>query len=204
VRRLQIALGCGGVLADFTRGALRVVEEVTGRHYKPIDVTEFDFTKALRLSDREADEVKTVISSRRGFATALAPYPGARQGVRRLRDLGEVFCVTCPWDSNPWWRAERDSWLALHFGIDVVHHAEDKSAYPADVFVDDRPKHVRAWSATWPGRVAVLWRTLYNTAETVPIDAHSIGTWEELYQVVRETFDSAARPAPQLRRGESR
>ena len=193
MRKLQIALDVDGVIADFTAGALRVVEEVTGRQYDPVDVTEFDFTKALDLSTSETREVKTIIGSRRGFCASLAPYPGARQGVRRLRDLGEVFCVTSPWDS-PWWREERETWLALHFGIDRVHHAVDKSVYAADVFVDDRSDHVRAWAAAWlrfwpPSRsscAAVLWRTPHNTFEAVPDGAHSIESWDALYEVARE------------------
>jgi len=193
MRRIEIAIDSDGVLSNFTAGALRVVEEVTGRRYAEADVTEFDFTKALDLSPREAREVKAVIGSRRGFAASLAPYPHARQGVRRLRELGEVFCVTSPWDTNPWWRAERESWLAMHVGIDVVHHAEDKTTYAADVFVDDRSKHVRAWAHAWPGRTAVLWRTAHNTSEAVPFGAHSIGSWDALYQLALET---ALRPGP--------
>ena len=193
MRRIEIAIDCDGVLSNFTAGALRLVEEVTGRRYAEAAVTEFDFTKALDLSPREAREVKAVIGARRGFAASLAPYPHARQGVRRLRELGTVFCVTSPWDTNPWWRAERESWLAMHVGIDVVHHAEDKTTYAADVFVDDRSKHVRAWTHAWPGCTAVLWRTAHNTSEAVPVGAHSIGSWDALYQLA---LDTALRPGP--------
>lgn len=186
MRRLKLALDCDGVLSMFTEGALVIVEEVTGRHYESVDVTEFDFTKALGLSASEASAVKRAIGSRRGFCASLAPYPQARQGVRRLRELGEVFCVTSPWDTNSWWRAERESWLALHFGIDRVHHASDKSTYEADVFVDDKSSHVRDWAAAWPGRAAVFWRTPHNSSEPVPVGAHSTGSWDALYQVARE------------------
>lgn len=183
MRKLKLALDCDGFLANFAAGVLSVVEEVTGRHYDLTDIGEFDFAKALGLSASESRAVKEAIGSRRGFCASLAPYPLARQGVRRLRELGDVVCVTSPWDTNPWWRAERESWLALHFGIDVVHHADDKTGYEADVFVDDRAKHVRAWSSAWPGRTAVFWRTLHNTSEVVPVGAHSIGSWDALYDL---------------------
>lgn len=186
MRKILLALDCDGILSDFTSGALKIVEEITGRRYSPSDVHEFDFTKALGLSADESRAVKAVISERRGFAASLVPYPDARQGVRRLRELGDVFCVTSPWDSNSWWRDERSAWLAMHFGIDRVHHAEDKSGYEADVFVDDRSKHVRAWSSMWPGRTAVFWRTPHNTSEVVPAGAHSISSWDGLYQTARE------------------
>ena len=195
MRRLKIAIDCDGVLADFTMGALKVVEQVTGRRYSWADVTAFDFTRALDLSAAESHDVKAIISSRQGFCASLAPYPKARDGVRRLRELGEVFCVTSPWDSNPWWRDERTSWLALHFGIDTVHHAEDKSPFEADVFVDDRSKHVRAWSSAWPGRTAVFWRTPHNTSEAVPAGAWSVSSWTSLYDIAHEASLGPAQPA---------
>jgi hypothetical protein len=177
-------LDCDGLLADFISAALVIVEEVTGRRHLPAEVKVFDFTVALGLSPQEASAVKRAIGSRRGFAAGLEPYPEAIQGVQRIRELGEVFCVTSPWDSNPWWREEREAWLVDHFGIDTVHHAEDKRGYPADVFVDDRSKHVEAWGKTWPNGHAVLWRTLHNGTEPVPTGAHSAGSWDELYQLV--------------------
>jgi 5'(3')-deoxyribonucleotidase len=186
VKQLKIALDCDGLLSDFISGVLRIVEELIGKRFEPADVTEFDFAKSLGLSAREARDVKKAIGSRCGFAASLTPYPKARQGVRRLRELGEVVCVTTPWDSNPWWRSERDSWLALHFGIDRVHHAIDKTIYEADVFVDDKVSHVRDWAAVWPNRTAVFWRTPHNTSEPVPFGAHSTGSWDALYEIARE------------------
>jgi len=192
---LRLALDCDGVLADFSSGALRVVEEVTGKRFAPADITMWDFTLALGLSASEASAVKKAIGAKRGFAASLMPYPHARQGVRRLRELGEVYCVTSPWDSNAWWRAERDSWLALHFGIDRVHHAGDKTSYEADVFVDDKSSHVRDWLSAWPGRAAVFWRTPHNTSESVPAGAHSTGSWDALYEIAREAALGPVQPS---------
>lgn len=195
MRKLLIALDVDGVLADFTSGALRVVAEVTGKSFYPVDVTAFDFTKVLGLPTDEAVAVKKAIGARRGFAASLAPYPHARQGVCRLRELGEVFCVTSPWDSNAWWKSERESWLALHFGIDRVHHAIDKTGYEADIFVDDKSSHVCDWLAAWPGRTAVLWRTPHNTSETVPYGAHATSSWDALYQLALEAALGTVQPS---------
>lgn len=194
MRVISTALGCDGVLADFWTGALRLIEEVTGKKFDPATVTDHDFTKVLDLTAQEISQVQHAISTRRGFAVALPPYPQARQGVRRLRQLGSVFCVTAPGESSHGWREERESWLALHFGIDHVHHAENGDTYPeADVFVDAQAKHVRAWLDTWPGRTAVFWQTPHNLREAVPHGAHSTCSWEKLYQIARE---AAFRPAP--------
>ena len=195
MRKLTFALDCDGILANFTAGVLVIVEEVTGKRFTPADVTVFDFTKALGLSTTEAVAVKKTLGTRRGFTASLPPYPEARQGVRRLRELGEVFCVTHPWESNQWWRAERDSWLAMHFGIDVVYHDDNKTGYEADVFVDDKSSHVRDWLSAWPGRTAVFWRTPHNISETVPYGAHSTGSWDALYQIAREAALGPVQPS---------
>ena len=195
MKKLLIAIDCDGVLSNFTAGALVIVEEVTGKRFEPADVTVFDFAKALGLTADEAIAVKKAIGKRRGFAASLPAYPAARQGVRRLREMGDVFCVTSPWDSNAWWCSERESWLALHFGIDRVHHASDKSTYEADVFVDDKSSHVRDWLSAWPGRTAVFWRAPHNMSESVPWGAHSISSWDALYQIARETALGPVQPS---------
>jgi 5'(3')-deoxyribonucleotidase len=188
MRVISIALGCDGVLADFCTGTLRLIEKVTGKKFDTSAVTGRDFTTSLGLNAHESHEVNKALGEYQGFAASLPRYPQARQGVRRLRTLGKVFCVTTPYEANRWWRAERESWLALHFGIDHVHHADndDKTLYEADVFVDDNSDHIRRWLATWPGRAAVFWRTSQNTGERVPPGAHATESWEDLYQIARE------------------
>jgi hypothetical protein len=194
VKKLSIILDCDGVLSDFVAGMLPLVEEVTGKRFTHADVTKFNFTEALCLTPVEGAAVKKLIGSRRGFAASLPPYPNARQGVRRLRELGDIIAVTTPWDSNPWWRTERDSWLALHFGIDIVKHAVDKSGYDGDLFVDDHSSHVRDWLSMRPDRTAVFWRTPHNTAESVPAGAHSTSSWDALYQIAHDAARGPAQP----------
>jgi 5'(3')-deoxyribonucleotidase len=193
-----MALDADGFLRNFTAGALLIVEEVTGKKFTLADVTAFNFTKALGLSDSEAREVMKAITARRGFVRSLPPYPEARQGVRRLRELGDVFCVTAPWDGpsgiNPWWCDESEAWLALHFGIDRVYHEADKAKHGADLFVDDRSSNVRDWLSAWPYRTAVFWRTAHNTSESVPSGAHSTGSWDALYEIARETALGPVQP----------
>lgn len=192
MRMISIALGCNGVLADFTAGVLRLIQEVTGKKFDAAAVTDRDFTSVLGLSTHEAEEVRRALNARRGFVTSLPRYPQARQGVRRLRTLGKVFCVTTPLDSNIWWRDECESWLALHFGIDHVHHTDndDKTPYEADLFVDDDAAHVHQWLAAWPGRTAVFWRNPHNRQKIVPRGARISESWEDLYQIAKEVARS--------------
>jgi hypothetical protein len=172
---------------------------VTGKTFTPADVTMFNFTKALDLSDADGREVMKRITERRGFVTSLPPYEKARQGLGRMRELGDVICVTSPWEgpfgSNPWWRAESEAWLALHFGIDHVEHAHDKSSFPGDFFVDDRSKNVRAWLSSHPHGCGVFWQTPHNTTEAVPAGAHATGSWDALYQIAHEFARGPKQPS---------
>ncbi|HSX22328.1 MAG TPA: hypothetical protein VLE97_06085 [Gaiellaceae bacterium] len=198
MKKLSMILDADGVLRNFTAGALVVVREVTGKTFSAADVTAFNFTKALGLSDDDAREVMKRITERRGFVTALPPYEKARQGVRRLRELGEVTCVTSPWEgpfgSNPWWRDESEAWLALHFGIDCVEHAHDKADFSGDLFVDDRSKNVRAWLSAHPHGCAVFWQTPHNTTEAVPAGSHATGSWDALYEIARDFARGPVQP----------
>lgn len=188
MRTISIALGCNGILTDFTTGVLRLIQEVTGKKFDASTISTHDFPTTLGLDIQETSKVQEALSARRGFVMSLPRYPQARQGVRRLHALGKVFCITTPWASNIWWREERESWLALHFGIDHVHHADnnDKTPYEADVFVDANADHVRKWLAAWPGRTAVFWRDPHNTHEILPRGAHTTESWENLYQITKE------------------
>lgn len=187
MRRLTIALYVEGVLANFLASALVVVKEVTGKRHEDPAVKGLDFLEELGLSQKEKVAIKKAIGSRWGFAAELDPYPASFAGAQRLRKWGEVFCVTSPWKSNPWWKAERDAWCVRYFGINVVHHTEDKTGYAADIFVDDKFSNVRAWREAWPARVAVFWRTPQNSAEAAPAGASLIDSWDALYAVARKT-----------------
>jgi 5'(3')-deoxyribonucleotidase len=183
-----VALDSDGILSDFTSGALRIVERVLGRRHVPADVTMFDFTKALGLSPKEAKLVKDEIGKTRGFAAGLAVYPGAVDGVRRLREIADVHVVTSPWNSNETWYSEREEWLYRNFGIghDHVTHTSAKYIADTDVLIDDKASHVAAWLEVHPDRVGAFWRTPHNTSEAVPVGAHSITSWDAIVALVEE------------------
>jgi len=185
---MRIALDSDGLLSNFTAGALRVIEQVTGKRWRETDVDRFDFCKALALSYDETRRVKEAIRTSDSFCSTLDVYPGAIAGVRQLRELGDVHVVTSPWPGSASWQQERTDWLCYHFAIpaDHVHHENEKHDFEADVFVDDHAPHVRAWLERWPGRCGVFWRTPHNTGEPVPWTAHSISSWSRLVSIVEE------------------
>jgi 5'(3')-deoxyribonucleotidase len=194
-RRPIVLLDCDGVLADFVSAMLRVVYEVTGEAYRPEQVTEFDFCRALGLGPTDAGNVMLAISGRRKFCARLVTYPGARDGVRRLREVADVYIVTSPWNSNETWTSEREWWLQHYFDIPHgrVIHASAKHLVRGDVFVDDKTSIVATWQRWNPDGLALRWNTPHNQRD--PWDGRSTSSWDELIELVAaRSGNPAGRP----------
>lgn len=189
--RPRVLLDCDGVLSRFMDGALALINDLLGTGYVIDDVTEFDFSRALGLRPDVAAAVKRRIGQAPGFAAELEIYPGAVDGVRRLREVAEVYIVTSPWNSNPTWCHDREWWLDKHFGIKHAHvlHTSAKHLVRGDVFVDDKTSSCEAWRDAWPGGIAVQWRTPHNRRDAWL--GISTGNWDELIGIVERAAKSA-------------
>lgn len=154
-----------GVLADFVAGYLAVVEFVAGRKHTHAEVTQFDIGAALGFTPEQSAAIKRGIST--GFATALAPLPGAVEGFGRLEEIADVYIVTSPWNSCPTWTHEREQWLKRYFGVTSsrVLHGSAKHLVRGDVLIDDKTETIVKWSAAHPGKTAVLWESPWNVRD---------------------------------------
>lgn len=150
-KRPVIGLDVDGVVADLVTRLLESVFERTGRRVHPDEVRRFD----LRQTLGDDWEVADAILSAPGFASSLQAYPGALEGVERLRRFGRVVFVTTPYARSESWSYDRCAWLARHAGAtskDVVL-LEDKTLFGGDVLIDDAPAQLEAWVRT--GRPAI-------------------------------------------------
>ncbi len=110
----------------------------------------------------EVERLKLAIKSP-GFVLSIEATEGAREAVRRLREIAPVRVVTTPWPGAPYWEDERRLALAEHYEIaphDVVF-VEDKSVIPGRALLEDHVENAHSW-ARRQGRPAILWDMFHN------------------------------------------
>lgn len=159
--RFFILLDCDGILSDFITAALKIVRLKTGKQFKHDDITQWDIFKSIGMP--EMWKTLHEVANRKGWCAKLKPYPGAQEGVQRLKDMGEIYIVTSPL-STSYWCLERTQWCEKHFGLGKpnVIHTEAKHMVRGNVLVDDKPENVQAWKAVNPDGLAILWDANYN------------------------------------------
>lgn len=164
-------LDCDGVLGDFTGRFAERLMETWGFDLRDEDITTFDHSTVPNWQPRFWDLLKEP-----GFVAEMKPLPGARAAVETLRGLGEVLCVTSPFDGAPHWMNERVEWLKHHMGFnhkDVIH-THRKDLIRGDILVDDRYEH--AWD--FPGK-GLLFDRPWNQGET----KWRVFSWDDVLQI---------------------
>lgn len=176
--RPVVLVDCDGVIADFHRPTLRLIEEEFGLQHNLDDWTEW-WPHACGLVSAEQDAYlwETVVPGRRGFACGLQtlPFIGA---LELLRLFATVKCVTSPL-MGPYWMYERHKWLMRVAGFtkrDIIF-ASDKAPIRGDLLVDDAIHNIDEWKAANPQGTAILleqpwnWRGTPNAERLKPADA---------------------------------
>lgn len=166
-RKPEVLLDVDGVLADFVSAFLAAVEDATGTAYLPSDVTQWDIGKAIGLSPSAEACVYDRYVRARGFCAGIKPYPGAKDAVTALAEVAEIYACTSPMKRAPFWKDERETWLAEHFGIDAhnVIFVHEKKMVRGAMIVDDKLAHVESWALHNPLGTGVLWKMPFNQTE---------------------------------------
>ncbi len=190
--RKTVLMDVDGVLADFAVAALELVRQLTGKRYKPEDVTTWEVFDSIPEPQAKAEVYR--IMKAPGGCTAIPVYPEARDGIERLREVADIIAVTSPFKGSPTWAHEREEWLTAHFGsaISYVISSRHKDRVHGDFLVDDKPEHVRDWLRYWrhagrnPSAIPMLWRTYRTLNEPVEDGIISVSNWNEVYDLVRD------------------
>ena len=150
-----------GVLLDFLTPSFAIIEMLTGKQYKPSDLTTWDIFDTV---GKQWEQAFFDVCNLPGFARRCQPLPGAVEGMRRLQEVAEVYIVTSPMNHNPTWTHERVLSLMEHFGIHhkKIVHTSAKYLCVGDVLVDDRPSNIEAWEAEHLNGTGLLWDQPYN------------------------------------------
>jgi hypothetical protein len=123
------------------------------------------------------EPMQVSVSSSRGRCRSTRAHEGGEE-------LGEIYIVTSPWNSNPTWTHDREEWLYRNFGIPYnrVIHTSAKYLVRGDVFIDDKASAVAKWRDAHPSGLPVLWSNLHNRTELW--DGQCTGDWSFLCELV--------------------
>lgn len=179
--RPRVLIDVDGVLADFLAPSLPILERLTGRPWTTSDFKTWDlFDTVPRVHEKPFFDAVNQL----GWCRNIPVFAGAQEGVRRLRELAEVYIVTSPMNHVPTWTHEREGWLRDHFDIShkKVVHTSAKYLCVGDVLVDDKPANIQAWEEEHPDGLGLLWDQPYNREFRA---RHRVSTWAEVIDEVR-------------------
>ncbi len=175
----RVLVDVDGVMADFNKAAIATANQLFGTAYEAKNVNEWSVARYMKLTKEQEDAFYFELH-KPGWASSLEPYPGAKEGIRELREHADVHIVTSPVFSATWC-GDRWQWLKGHFEIPSrdVTHTHQKHLVSGEVIVDDKPSNVRRWATEHPEGAAFLWLQKYNMHETDKRLKYAT-TWEDV------------------------
>jgi hypothetical protein len=149
--RRQIYLDCDGVLADFDKGAERILGLPPGAFEKRHGAREF--WKRLARAD--------------SFFDSLDPMPDAHELYAAVQHKHPIILTGLP--QGKWADPQKRRWAERHFpGVPVITTLaalKREHCHPGDVLVDDRAKHRHLWEAA--GGLFILHKDAKSSIEAL-------------------------------------
>jgi 5'(3')-deoxyribonucleotidase len=181
MKRPVVGVDVDGVLADLLTPAFELLARRYGLVRSMADMTTW------HLDDLLPEALRVPFWRDLGASgylhDQLLPYPGAVEGLARLRAAADIFVVTSYLRHAPTWVHERDAWLERHFGVNRQHivHTGAKHVVRLDALIDDRPENIHAWQAAFPEGDGILWAQPYNTVHGA---RHRTDSWDEALAII--------------------
>lgn len=180
----RILLDIDGISGNFIAKTLEVLEPLMGKTFHHDDVTDWDIMKSLGVPDEVSKEAYRRLGQP-GVCASLPLYPGAKEGVARLHELGDVYAVTSPLGSSRTWTKEREEWLLEHLNIDSKHvvHTNAKYLCAGDWLIEDKTSALVKWESHHPNGKGIRWEQPYNMND----EWHGFSTrsWDRLIEIVQ-------------------
>jgi 5'(3')-deoxyribonucleotidase len=160
--------------------ALEVVNQVCGTTYTYEDVTSWEILDLVK--DPGLKPLVKAAFNRAGFCSSLKPYPGDLEAFPQIEAVADVYYVTSPLKSNPYWMHERTQWLISVCGAkpNQVNFVSDKFIVSGDIFLDDAAGNVNAWALAHPGKAALLWSRPWNAGAALESGVTRVSSWAEV------------------------
>lgn len=166
----RINLDVDGVVADTTPGLFSSLKQAGFDPLPPDDPSWRTWYIMDRMTpDMRTEALKTF--NEPSFWRNLPTVPGAKEAVQAFREAGHhIQWVTTPWEQCYGWREERRDWLKEQFEYPSQKLELDltvggsKAEIWADVYIDDKPEHVRGWTEKWGDKnhLGLLYRNNFN------------------------------------------
>lgn len=183
--KYTVALDCDGVLFDFVSAFLVAFNQELGRNALPPDWMPETWDIARDPQVRAASvgvygRIADWVYGKRALPKLIQPYSHAADLLAQLHALDvRIVFATSPMSSNAEWCYHRehaceDLCRAAGIPSAPVVFTHDKTLVNANLLVDDRAEHVRAFNEL-PGRIGLLFDQPYNRAESVPFRTGSRG-----------------------------
>lgn len=176
----RVILDCDGVIVDFVKGYLNLLNKHGGTSYVHTDISDWDIVGCLKIPASVSDKADAEVTY--DFCRNLSPIAGAVEGVRELMKHADVLFLTSPWSAARGWHTAREEWLYDHLKVKPrqVMHGSAKDWVTADVFVDDKASTVEAWQKAHPRSLSILWDQPWGRHSAHPLRTNS---WEALLRL---------------------
>jgi 5'(3')-deoxyribonucleotidase len=179
--RPVVLVDCDDVVGRFNHGICKLIFERTGVQYTEEDIRTWDIFQTISHPEHpDLEDHCYAIANSPGWCLDIEPFPGAQEGIAKLREVSEVFFVTSPFKGITW-EGERRAWIEKHFGVDKKHviQAHAKFLVRGEFLVDDKPDNIRKWQNYNPDDVAMLWDRPHNRDAD---DLYRVHSWQAVLE----------------------
>lgn len=181
-----ILLDCDCILSDFIESALKLIKEKTGKVFKSEDIqSSSDVFKALNII--EVSHILDDAVNSDNFCYNMLPKPGAIKAVKKLKQMGDIYVVTSPFDARNW-VYERTHWLENVFDIskERIIFTKAKHMIRGDIMIDDMENNLISWKAVHPSGKAILWTMPYNkTIDCQSLSLCRVDCWNDVFALIK-------------------
>lgn len=145
-----ILLDIDGVVGDFVGMICKHINRRFNTHYDESSFTSWELRAALAPAENEW--IGAYLTNHNA-AAEIEWYPGAKDFVHELQQLGEVLALTAPYQSNTMWPYERQQWCKRE-GLPVLSvPGEYKHLVQGDYLIEDKLMTVDQWGTYRPGAI---------------------------------------------------